>query len=359
MITYGDKTNGIVVSDNRFILVHSIEYDDVTFKTSYLVVTNIKCNGKIIALFDLTILGNVEAAEIDVQGKLVCLGECNVSGSIVVQNEIWANDVRANKIECHDRIVAQEIECDTIIADGSIIVGKTLAIEKLARSEMNILCGETAYGTGNVAAKVIVTGEPLDLDTDGEAIESPNRYIPAVSSDSPNPNAGTDAHKNLISLGKSSFAPKGDFLGYLSVLLRDVFDEDAKVKFLRWHDVLSQADAVKRNSLSSFADIALIVWLAEIVWSEYFKDWFAIRNLFDTFESHFKCLVDRDKDSVMCSIDSYDNWLEALAVLRKFGMLIDKSVYNTAFELTVSNLGLKAKFISARLHEKGWEAHGQ
>jgi hypothetical protein len=359
MITFDDKTKGIVASGSRFILPHCVEYDEVTFKASYIVVPDIKCTGKITALFDLTILGNVEATEIDVKGRFVCLGECKVTGSIVVQNEIWANDVRANNIESHDRIVAQEIEGDTIIADGSIIVGKILAVEKLAKSEKNILCGETAYGAGRVAANAIITGEPLDLDDGEDAVEFPNKYKPIAFRATPTPNAVKDTHRDLISLGKSDYAPNGDFLGYLNVLMNDVFDEDAKVKFLRWHDVVSKAEAVKQTSLSSCTDIALVVWLAEIVWSEYFKKWNAADELFATFENHFKDRISRDRGSVMCSIDCYDSWLESLSVLSRFGELIDKSVYDTAFELIISNLGLKAKFVSERLNEKGWKAHGE
>jgi len=362
MTTYDDKTKGIVASGGRFILPQYKEYNEVTFKASYIVVPDLVCTGKITALFDLTILGNVEAAEIDVKGKFVCLGNCTVGGSIVVQNEIWANDIRASKIESHDRIVAQEIDGDTILADGSIVVGKILAVERLAKTEKNILCGETAYGAGKVAANTIITGEPLDLDDGEDAVESPNFYKPkptantAVVNSAASPVEPTD----LIAIGESSYAPNGDFFGYLNVLTNAMLDVDVKAKFKRWHDVLSEATMVKRtSSLGGYTNIALLIWMAEIAWSDYFKEWDAVDDLFDTFESHFKGLIGQDKSAVVCSIDCYDSWLEALSVLSRFGALIDRDVYNTAFELLVSNLGIKAKFVSERLNEKGWEAHGE
>ena len=67
MTTYDDKSKNIIASGDCFILSQCKEYDDVTFKASYVVVSNIKCHGKITALFDLAVLGDVEAAEIDVK----------------------------------------------------------------------------------------------------------------------------------------------------------------------------------------------------------------------------------------------------------------------------------------------------
>jgi hypothetical protein len=358
MTTYDDKTKGIVVSGERFILPICKECDDMTFKASYIVVSNIKCNGKITALFDLIVLGDVEAKEVDVKGRFICLGNCSVNGSIIVQNEIWANDLRATRIESHDRIVAQEIDGGTILSDGSIVVGKILAVEKLAKTEKNILCGETAYGAGKVAANTVITGEPLDLDDGEDAVESPNIYRPAVGEQSATEKVVAQTEPiDLITYGESEFAHSRNFAGYLDFLNTTVFDVDSKSKFARWKKILSEAEYVKQSGISDYSDIAIIVWLAEIVWSDFFKNWEAIYEIFDVFESHFKDLLARDKSIIRCDISSYEQWLDALMILNRFGGLIDRTIYGFAFDLLVSNLGLKAKFVSERLNEKGWEAH--
>jgi hypothetical protein len=43
----------------------------------------------------------------------------------------------------------------------------------------------------------------------------------------------------------------------------------------------------------------------------------------------------------MCSIDRYDSRLDALSVSSGFGTFINKSLYDTAFEIIISNLRLK------------------
>jgi hypothetical protein len=360
MTTYDDKTKDIVASGGRFVLPLCKEYDDVIFKASYIVVPNIKCKGKITALFDLIVLGDIEAKEIDIKGRFVCLGNCTVSGSVVVQNEIWANDLCASNIESHDRIVAQEIDGGTIIADGSIVVGKILAVEKLAKTEKNILCGETAYGAGKVAANTIITGEPIDLDDGEDAVESPNLYRPVASQQQPaQAVAAPTEPMDLIAYGELKYASSGDFMEYLDFLISNFCDKESKVKFEHWKEVLSKAQAVRQSGIDEHSDIVVIIWLAEITWSDYFKNWEAVNDIFDAFEGHFKWLLARDKDAIGCEIDCYGKWLDALSILCRFGALIDRDVYNFAFELVVSNLGLKAKFVTERLNEKGWEVHGE
>lgn len=358
MTIYDGKTKGIIESGRHFVLPVFEPCDATIFKASYIVASNVKCKGKITALFDLIILGDIEAAELDVKGKFVCLGNCKVSGSIVVQNEIWANDIRAASIEAHDKIVAQNIDGDTIFADGSIVAGNILAVEKLAKSYKNILCGETAYGAGKVAANTIITGEPLDLDDGEDAVESPNSYRPAtVQSQLAHPAPTLIEIKNMKEIGITKYAPSGDFIGYLDFLTSAVFDVESKTKFKRWKNVLSEAEAVMQSGIKDYTNIETIIWLLEIAGSSYFDNWTKFDSLLDTFESHMKCLISRDMAAITCSIGSYIEWLNALTVLSRFGNLIDSSVYCIAMELVVSNLGLKSRFVSARLIEKGWDAY--
>ena len=360
MTTYDDKTKGIVASGGRFVLPLCKEYDDVTFKASYIVVPSIKCAGKITALFDLIALGDVEAKEIDVKGRFVCLGNCTVNGSVVVQNEIWANDIRASSIESHDRIVAQEIDGGTIIAEGSIVVGKILAVEKLAKTDKNILCGETAYGAGKVTANTIITGEPIDLDDGEDAIESPNLYRPVAAQPQPVQESATPVELiDLIAHGESEYAPSGDFPGYLDFLISKVYGDENKAKFACWKELLSEAEYIRQIGISQCSNISIIIWLAEIARSDYFINWDAVNEIFNAFESHFIELTRTDKNAISCTIYCYDKWLEALSILNRFGALIDKAVYDVAFELVISNLGLKAKFVSERLNEKGWDIHAK
>lgn len=353
MSTYDDKTKGIIESKGRFILPVFKPCDEATFKASYIVASNVKCNGKITALFDLTVLGNLEAAELDVKGRFICTGKCAVSGAVIVQNDIWAEDIRADSIETHDRIIVQEIDAGTVNADGNIVAGKILAVEKLAHSAKNILCGETVYGSGKVAANAVITGEPIDLDEGAEAVIAPYSYAPTAVA----PVSAAASAVDLISQGTTEFAPKGNWAAYLDLLAKSAVYEEDKLKFERWSGILSEAESLIRKGIERCKNVGLLIWVVEIASSDYFVDWSMTGSLLAALNRHFAKLVQSDKSSVVCSIKSYGEWLQALKVLHQFAESMDNAVYDVAFELLVSNLGLKAKFVSERLNEKGWKAH--
>lgn len=353
MSTYDDKTKGTVDSNGRFILPVFKPCDEATFKASYIVASNVKCNGKITALFDLTVLGNLEAAELDVKGRFICTGRCEVSGAVIVQNDIWAEDIRADSIETYDRIMAQEIDSGTIVTAGNIVVGKILAVEKLAQSAKNILCGETAYGSGKVTANAVITGEPIDLDEGEEAVVTPFSY----TSTDVAPVIAAASGVDLVFEGAAKYAPISNWAAYLDLLAKSAVCEEDKSKFKRWSGILSEAESLTRKGIERCKNVGLLIWVVEIANSDYFVDWSVTGSLLAALNIHFAKLVQSDKSSVVCSIKSYGEWLQALEVLHRFGESMDNEVYDVAFDLLVSNLGLKAKFVSERLNEKGWKAH--
>ena len=98
MITYDDKSQGAISvgkKNNSFIIGNIEDNGEVVFKASYIVASDLTVTGKIIALFDLIVLGDVKAYNIDVKGKFVCLGNCNVEESLIVNGKIIAQDIKA------------------------------------------------------------------------------------------------------------------------------------------------------------------------------------------------------------------------------------------------------------------------
>lgn len=351
---FDDKIKGIIESNDRLILPKFKYCSEAIFKASYIVASDVKCEGKITALFDLTVLGNIEASDLEVKGRFVCTGRCDIRGTVIVQNDIWVEDIQAGSIETRDKIVAQEIDVGTVKADGNIVVGKILAVEKLAQSAMNILCGETAYGSGKVAAHAVITGEPIDLDEGEEAVIAPYSYTPTTADTV----CTVAAEVDLIAQRNALFASSENWPAYLDLLDKSAFCEEDKSRFKRWCGTLSEAEIFTRHETEHYNNLALLIWVIEIANSYYFKDWLFTSSLLTDLNKYFAKLVRRDKSKVICSIKNYREWLQALEVLRIYGESMDKMVYNVAFELIVSNLGLKAKFVSERLDEKGWKANG-
>lgn len=277
MVVYDDKTSNAIVSGTQMLIPSCQNSEDVTFKASYIVSSDLSCQGKVTALFDLVVFGDVHADEIDVKGRFICMGHCIVSGAIVVQNDMWCEDVQAASITCHDRIVAQSIDADSIFADGSIIIGKTLAIEKKAQTNQNIICGETAYGAGKIIASSILTVEPLDLDDGEEALESPFQYSPKTQSES----------KVKISTESAKYEKNNDYAGYIAALIKNS-EGPIQKQLKKYLTVLKAVEMAGPSSISEFRDAALLIWLVEMSNSDYFRGWSTISEWTEVVLTHFQ-----------------------------------------------------------------------
>lgn len=276
MIVIDDKSTGVITSGKQLFLSSGDFKDDVTFKASFIVTSDLHCDGSIVALFDLIVFGDIEAEEIDIKGRFVCLGNCKVSGKLLVQTDIWAEDIQAAAVVCHDRIVAQSIDAETVYSDSNIIVGKTLAIEEKAETYQNIICGETAFGAGRLIASKVLTTDPLDMDDGTEAIESPFAYFPTHRT-----NSDTGITKEA-----SRFAVNNDYAGYLS-LISAVPELDLSKRCDRYLAVLKTVENDYPSSISKLTDVSILLWLIEIVHSDIFANWDIISNWTEETRKHF------------------------------------------------------------------------
>ena len=269
------------MSGTRFLISNCHCTEDVTFKASYIISSNLRCKGRVNALFDLVVLGDVYADEIDVKGRFICTGHCVVEGAIVVQNDMWCEDVKAASIICHDRIVSQSIDVDTIYAEGSIIIGKTLAIEEKAQTNESVICGETVYGAGKIVAESVLTVEPLDLDDGEKALESPFQYTPNIKS---------EVILN-VSNESSKYEKDNDYSSYISALMTNS-DKALHKRLTKYLNVLKTVEVAMPSSISEFRDVALLIWLIEITQCDYFSGWNTLTEWTKAVLGHFQNIAE-------------------------------------------------------------------
>lgn len=84
MKLYDDKTKNAINNGMQLLLPVVDANEDIIFKASYVIAGDLRCSGKVSALFDLIVLGDASAKEIDVKGRFVCMGHCTVNGAIIV-----------------------------------------------------------------------------------------------------------------------------------------------------------------------------------------------------------------------------------------------------------------------------------
>jgi hypothetical protein len=149
-----------------------------------------------------------------------------------------------------------------------------------------------------------------------------------------------------------------DWSGYLDWLIERSIVDSEKEHFLLWKATLSEVDGLIRIGVDTCRDLTLLIWTASIAASDYFNCWTNIQELYLTINRHFAAMVHADRESVLCPIDSYRELLLALDILNRYGDSMDRTVYGVAFEMLISNFGLKSKFLTERLSEKGWNTNG-
>ena len=417
MVIYDDKTQGIIKSGSCFF-INSVKSDaEVVFRASYIVGSNLHIDGKITASFDLIVLGDVEAQDIDVKGGFICLGNCNIDNSITVQGKMFGKSVRAKHIDVHDEMIAQEIDVEELNVDGNIILGQTLAVEISAESGQKILCGETAYGAGKISAYEIITGEELDMDGGMKAVVEPSKIL-----------VGQTHESQTGALGKK-YAMKNDYNSYLTELRKNDEDKTLQTSIIRWQRVLNEANGVVKQSKFVCYDIGILLSLIELSNSIYFRGWEKIAQWQQSFLEKFNKMANGEEleipksltlnglavgqrirhniygigtiqtlskgnivkatvsfesgktsefqmniaiknftlaeDKVLTPTEilnmlfiqpkEYGEWISYLNVLRIYGDKLSKKLYNISMELLYSAIGIKSKFMMDRLQENGWE----
>ena len=422
---FDDKSQEAVNLDGRLILNSPIDADEVAFRATYYITTDIVCGGKITALFDIFVLGDVTAHEIDVKGKFVCLGKCEVDGIVVVQNDIIVSALQANTIICHENITAQEVDAVNITCNGKMIIERTLAVESLAKCDQTIICGETAYGSGRIVANTVITGEPIDLDEGEEALESPYTYE----------QEGEQIETNdIISVLSKKYCADNDYRGYLMSIVSDGNDNQ-KIAAESYLSAFASADKMLSEGIDQLRDTKLLLQFLDIANSGWFDGWQIVDENTKLLLSHFEVLAsgnnpylpkakpatdleigdhirhttygngivtkkglsssgslveisfqengikrftlpaaikffeiigsqtglspDEIRSSLVCNVGSYREWLECLRVLYDNAERISPSLNSCIYDLLMSNLGLKSKFVYERLQEKGWKVYGK
>lgn len=419
MAVYDDKTSGIIKAgdrDNCFIISNVKSRTEAIFKASYIVASSMRVSGKITALFDLIVLGDVEADDIEVKGKFICMGDCTVENSIIVQDKMFVKQVKAKNIEVHDQITAQEIDVDVIKADGNIIVGQTLATEELAFSEQNILCGETAYGAGQISANSIITVEELDMDDGEDAVVEPNKIV----------FKGKKYERNF-DYGKK-YIDKNDYESYFSDLLTDC-DDTMKYNIVRWCRALREIEEIINKKELDCFNLGLFLTLTEINFSSYFKGWDTISQWWNSLFKHFNSIANGEglgvekkismadftinqrvrhdkygtgkvtgtrkasgetmadimfdggktisfkldiaikffslekeskytpeelKEKLFIAPIEYGEWLAFLSIMEMYDHVYSPNLNKILNDLLYSKIGLKTKFIEERIKDNGW-----
>ncbi len=240
-----------------------IASESIRFNESYVITGDCLRAEDIYAMYDLTIIGDVHAEKLNVNGKLY------VAGNIIV-DEIQC----ANGITCGGKIQCKQICCDTDVITtmidaeeidiyGSLLVSASVNVGAGCKVERNIIVGEGFSGSGNLKADNVMAVDYFDFDgsTSARVFEMETMYkkiqnVGVVQSEIP------ENEKDIVSLaeGLEKF--------YEFCIDRLVENQEEVII-----DILSECAEIQKES---FAEIAFL--FNEIVRISYLDK---IENLMD------------------------------------------------------------------------------
>lgn len=164
-------TSDIVVGEVN--IAAAIQTDKkIVFNKSFTITGRKLSAQSIYACYDLTVIGNLDADEIEVAGKLYVIGNINAKQLSCHDTIVCSGDITADIIDCSE-IVANNIDCASIICTGNIVLRSTINVNKTLRSERSVIAGEGILGNGHFSAKNAIATEYFNFDGEvlGKVIE--------------------------------------------------------------------------------------------------------------------------------------------------------------------------------------------
>ena len=157
----GENITEAVQSDKKLV-----------FNESYTVVGKKLKAPSIYASYDLDVIGDLEADEINVRGNLLVTGSIKATIISCLKNIICNGDIDAEKV-FGDEIVAENIKCHSLSCNGNVIVRSVIDVKESIIAEKSVMTGEGILGSGRFSAKNAVAAEYFEFDGDvkGKVLE--------------------------------------------------------------------------------------------------------------------------------------------------------------------------------------------
>ena len=258
-------------------IAESVHTDgDIVFNESYIVVGDTLEAKKVYATYDLTVLGDLSADLVVVNGSLLVNGDIDAESLTCHGKFICTGEVRVKELIIDRFSVADSVVCDTIEASSDLFIRTTVDTNKVLNAEGLLVAAEGIMGAGTFSAKAAIANEFFEFD--GQASSkvfeiSSMSFSEEITPQSATPVESTDSTKELD-------------LGDIILLFKDSFettseewcelDEDELINNLfSLANAVPDVGSIKRivdriadisylNKITNLLDYLYIIWAKEI-----------------------------------------------------------------------------------------------
>lgn len=144
----------------------------LVFNESYTVMGRKLKAPSVYACYDLTVIGDIEADEIEITGNLLVTGNIKARSVSCLKSLTCGGDIDAETISGNE-IVAENIKCRTLTSSGNVIIRSVIDVQESIVSDKSVMTGEGILGSGRFSAKNAVAAEYFEFDgeVEGKVLE--------------------------------------------------------------------------------------------------------------------------------------------------------------------------------------------
>lgn len=260
--------------------------DKLVFNESYTVIGNELQASSIYASYDLTIIGDVEANEIEVGGLLNVTGNIKAT-KISCNKSIFCNGNIEAEVITGAEIVANNITCKKITSTANIVVRMTVDAKELIEAEKAVISGEGIVGDGAFSAQNAIAidffefdgevkGKVMEMATD-EVFGEP-RTDSTISTEGATFDEAFDIMVKKISDGlkEAGNIDEDELLAFI----KKVSDGDS-VRYHDWETIMNRlVELSYADSITNLADYLNVVF-AERVFPKEITEYETIEHVFN------------------------------------------------------------------------------
>lgn len=263
---------------------------DVYFNESYLLIGDALEAKNIYACYNLTVIGDIFADELTVNGELYVTGKINVNKLRCLKHITCDSWIKADIIDVDNDIIAKSIVCNKINSSGDVIVSTTFDVSDECNIKKSLIACEGITGVGNYNVKNTIAIDYFEFNgnTKGNIFEASTNFM----------NSGKSNDIENKSLDEQNKLYTTIFYNMISDICKneeeqilidiDKFSSLNEMTFYELKRLLEEIIRISyQNKIENYRDYLIVIY-ASYKFPESLKRYETIEHVFNEFISEAK-----------------------------------------------------------------------
>lgn len=317
----------------------------LVFNESYTVIGNKLKASSIYAVYDLTIIGDIEAEEVEVGGTLNITGNIKANRILCNKSILCNGDIDAETVSGSE-IIANNITCKELHSTTNVIARMTIDVSESLEAEQSVVSGEGIVGNGVFSAQNAIAVDFFEFDgtVEGKVMEIATDDVFGEPIIKPVASVDTMTIEEMIQLVRGKISTGLEAAGEvdeeeLLAFIKKISDGDS-ARLYDWEKIASRlVELSYSNKITNLADYLTVVYAKEVLPKEV--------TGYETIEHVFKKMLpeaEKHLDSIEYKARTVDEFALSLIIAELFQKVI-KLEKNDMIDRIFQSIGIKYKTV--------------